>query len=89
VRDGKDVRSRIGILSTINLIPLLVGTRTMSDLLGITLRSQLLMHRWIGIVATSQAVWHAVWCIINHAGLTWNATTICGVVVSRLDFPRA
>jgi hypothetical protein len=79
---GTELSSRAGTLATINLIPLLVGTRlsTVAELLALPLRTIAIAHRWIGFVFVLEAILHTI-LILGRGDVTWDALTICGVVV--------
>jgi len=77
-----DVGTRAGTMSVINLIPLLCGPRLsmMTEMLGISLRSSLGSHRWIGRTAIAQALLHLVIYLTGNQ-FGWTSTSISGVVV--------
>jgi hypothetical protein len=58
----KDWSSRAGMVSMMNLVPLLTGTRfsLAADALGVSLRRQASLHKWLGLIATCEAVAHTV-----------------------------
>ena len=80
------IGSRVDILSTINLIPLLTGTRLSltADTLGISLRSHISLHRWIGIISTIQAVIHVLF-LGDRNFREWDLFKISGAVVSMVS----
>ena len=80
-RARRDVGARSGILSVINLAPLLVGTQlsTVADLLGMSLRSQLVMHRWIGAMTLLLGGIHVG---LSIQDFKWNVPSILGMIVS-------
>ena len=77
-----ELGSRAGILATINLVPLLVGTRlsTVADLLGLQLRKIASAHRWIGLVVVSEAIIHTI-LTLDWKKVTWDASKTCGIIV--------
>ena len=79
----KDLMARSGRLSAINLVPLMVGTNlnATADLLGMSLRRQLAMHRWVGVMTLLLGMLHFAFTI--HAW-KWTLVSIWGVAVSKL-----
>ena len=80
---GDDVSARAATMSVINLIPLLCGPRLilMTELLGVSLRTHLGVHKWFGLTAVAHVVLHAILSAIHHMPFQWTATNLSGVVV--------
>jgi Ferric reductase like transmembrane component len=81
-----DISSRAAILSTINMIPLLVGSRLsmVARFLGLANRTYLLLHRWVGLLSAVQGVVHTILAVSNRATFQWNSSSLYGFIVSRL-----
>jgi hypothetical protein len=83
-RSKSDISSRSATMSVINVIPLLCGPRlsmTMK-LLGITLRTQHLSHRWFGSTAAIEALLHSILSLqLQSASFQWTKVDLSGVVV--------
>jgi len=65
----------------INLIPLLTGTRfsLAADTLGFSLRTQASLHKWLGLIATCEAIIHSV---ASFLPLAWDRAQVWGTIVS-------
>jgi hypothetical protein len=81
-----EVSSRAAILSTINMVPLMVGSRlsVAADLLGVANGSFTMLHRWIGLVSTVQGVTHTVLSVSDRAHFQWNSSNLFGFIVSQV-----
>ena len=77
----KEWSSRSGALAMINLIPLLTGTRfsLAADTLGFSLRTQASLHKWLGLIATCEAIIHSV---ASFLPLAWDRAQVWGTIVS-------
>jgi hypothetical protein len=64
-----------------NIIPLLCGPRLslVTRLLGVTLRTSVGSHRWIGRIAVGQVLLHT---IMSLGSFSWTTRNLFGVVVS-------
>jgi hypothetical protein len=84
VKSTTDAATRSGVLSVINLVPLFAGSRLglLADLLGVSLRSQLLLHRYMGMLATVQGILHSAVAIFGPTRGPWDGFRIFGAVVS-------
>ena len=80
------VTARAGILSIINMIPLLVGPRLamVADLVGISIRTNLRIHEWIGRMAILQGMIHTILPFVGHRPFRWDSIRSSGVVVRPL-----
>jgi hypothetical protein len=76
--------SRAAFLSITNLVPLFAGSQLSlaADALGISLRTQIRMHTWMGLMSSVQAVLHAVLSVIHSSIDRWDEFTISGITVS-------
>ena len=83
VENRAHVGARSGILATINMTPLLTGTRLsgIADILGISLRTQATIHRWVGCVTVVTSVIHVVITMLE-VKLSWSMLEVCGTIVS-------
>jgi hypothetical protein len=79
-----EVSTRAAIMSAINLIPLLCGPRLilMTELIGISLRSHLGFHKWLGRTSIIQALLHTVLSVVNNRPFQWTTGNTYGVIVS-------
>lgn len=76
--------SRVAFLSTINLVPLFAGSQLSlaADTLGVSLRTQIRMHTWMGLMSSVQAVLHSVLSVTHRSFDGWDEFTISGITVS-------
>jgi hypothetical protein len=83
VKSTTEAATRSGVLSVINLIPLFAGSRLglVADLLGVSLRTQLLMHRFIGVLATVQGILHSTLVVVGPLHGPWDDVRTFGTVV--------
>jgi hypothetical protein len=84
VKSTTEAATRSGVLSVINLLPLFAGSQLslVADLLGISLRSQLLLHRCVGMLATGQAILHSTVAIFGPLQGPWENFRTFGAMVS-------
>ena len=84
-KDHAEVAARSGILATINLVPLLVGTQLsdVAEFLGVTLHIPKIIHRWISCMTLLEGGIHIV-INVRAARLKWSTLEICGTIVSQL-----
>ena len=84
VKDYAEAAARSGILATINLVPLLVGTQLsdVADFLGLTLRIPKIIHRWISCITLLEGAIHIVISTIT-AGWKSSSREISGIIVSQ------
>ena len=89
--NSQELSSRAGVLTTIHLIPLLLGTRlnAASDLLGLSLRTMTIFHRWLGAMCASEAVIHTT-ISLRTFPKRWDQSSIFGATVrdSGLEWDR-
>lgn len=81
----QQIASRSGVLASINLIPLLLGTRfsAAADILGLSLRDWSRIHSTVSVVSIIQSAVH----VALNAGLDklqWTTNQIFGVVVGHV-----
>ena len=83
--NSQELSSRAGVLATIHLIPLLLGTRlsAASDFLGLSLRTMTIFHRWLGAMCASEAVIHTT-IGLRTLPKRWNQSSIFGATVRYL-----
>jgi hypothetical protein len=79
-----ELAARSGILATINLIPLLVGTHLgdVAEFLGVTLRIAKIVHRWIGCMTLLEGAIHIL-LVALHARMKWTPLEKWGTIVSQ------
>lgn len=84
LKNHAEVAARSGILATINLVPLLVGTHLgdMADFLGVTLHMSKILHRWIGWVTLLEGAIHVLLVALN-VNIQWSPLQIWGIIVSQ------
>jgi len=78
-----DIGNRAATMSIINLVPLLCGPRLllMTEMLGISLRTSLGTHQWLGRTAIAEILLHTIISLTTIDSLKWTRTSISGVVV--------
>lgn len=83
VENRAQVGARSGIIATVNMISLLTGTRLsgVADILGVSLRTQATIHRWVGCMTVITSGVHIVISILE-VGLSWTMLQVCGTIVS-------
>jgi hypothetical protein len=83
VNDPAEIAARSGILATVNLVPLLLGTHLsdVASFLKVTLRTQTTIHRWLGGMTLLEGLIHIVVLAVTTK-LRWSALEICGTIVS-------
>lgn len=81
--------SRASTMSIINLIPLLCGPRLslVTKLVGISLRTSIGSHQWLGRTAIAQMFLHTVISLTGSTPFTWTASNLNGVVVCFASAP--
>ena len=79
-----DVSSKAAILSTINMIALLVGSQLtlVADFLGIAHPNFVLLHHWMGLLSTTQGIIHTFLAVPDRANFRWNPSSLFGFIVS-------
>jgi hypothetical protein len=84
VKSIAEATRRSGVLSVINLLPLFAGSwlGLVADLLGVSLRTQLLVHRCIGALATVQGILHSAVAIFGPLQGPWDDFRTFGTMVS-------
>lgn len=82
------IGTRAANISVVNLIPLLWGPRLslMAELLGISLRTSIGAHQWLGRMVAAQLVVHVVALIASSKSFTWTEMNIFGIVVTFLPY---
>jgi hypothetical protein len=82
VHSRSDVMLRLGLMSSVNMVPLFLGghTSTVADGLGIPLHVYYLAHHWIGRMFVVQALVHSGLAIYPREW-TWDRKSISGVAV--------
>jgi hypothetical protein len=81
------IGARAANISVVNLIPLLCGPRLslMAELLGISLRTGISAHQWLGRMVAAQVVVHVVALIASSKSFTWTEMNVFGIVVIYLS----
>lgn len=76
-----EIDSRAAMMSIMNLIPLLCGSRLslVTRLLGISLRSSISSHQWFGRTASAQMLVHMVVRLVRSDTFTWTTKNLTGV----------
>lgn len=76
------IEPRSATMSIINLIPLLCGSRLSlaTRLFGISFRTSVSSHQWLGRTAIAQMLVHTV-VMVRHNPFTWTTQNITGTVV--------
>ena len=77
-----EIDSRAAMMAIMNLIPLLCGSRLslVTKLLGISLRSSISTHQWLGRTAFAQILVHMVIRLGRVDTFTWTTKNLTGVV---------
>lgn len=83
VDSRSDIGTRAAIMSMINLIPLLCGPRLslMTEMLGITLRTSIGSHQWLGRTAVAEVLLHTIISLTGSQSFVWTGINASGVVV--------
>ena len=83
VESTAEAATRSGLLSVINLIPLFAGLwlGLVADLLGVSLRSQLLLHKYMGMITTIQGAFYSAVAIFGPPRGLWDRLYIFSAVV--------
>jgi len=84
VDSRSDIGTRAAIMSMINLIPLLCGPRLslMTEMLGITLRTSIGSHQWLGRTAVAEVLLHTIISLTGSQSFVWTGINASGVVAS-------
>ena len=79
------IESRSATMSIINLIPLLCGSRLSlaTRLFGISFRTSVNSHQWLGRTAIAQMLVHTV-VMARHSPFEWTTKNITGTVVGTV-----
>ena len=82
----KELSSRAGKLAILNMLPLLTGTRLAmsADLLGCSTRTQFVLHKWLSMTATFEALLHS---LLVFFPVSWVDSRVYGTVVCQV-FPH-
>ncbi|KAG9230484.1 putative ferric reductase transmembrane component 3 [Amylocarpus encephaloides] len=71
-----ELRGRTGVMTVVNMIPLIIFAGRNNPLIGIlqiSFDTYNLMHRWIGRMAVLEAAVHTLcWAIVKYAATGWN-----------------
>jgi hypothetical protein len=83
-----EIMQRAGLLSTVHLIPLALGSHMNSivSCCGFGYEAYCAIHRWIGRVAVIEGVIHAILAIVSRTPNLHSSTQIAALIVSL--FPR-
>jgi hypothetical protein len=83
VGSSAEIGTRAAIMSTINMIPLLCGPRLilMTELLGISRRAHIGLHKWLGLTVIWKVGLHTVRSIMNNQPFQWTEMNIYGIMV--------
>lgn len=84
VKSRSDIGTRAATMSVINLIPLLLGSSRglMTEIFGISLRSGVGSHQWIGRTAIAEILLHTLISLNDGQSFKWTRNNTSGVVVS-------
>ncbi|XMA13701.1 hypothetical protein WAI453_006492 [Rhynchosporium graminicola] len=84
VKSRSDMGTRAATMSIVNLIPLLCGPRLslMTEMLGITLRTSIGSHQWLGRTAIAEALLHTIISLTGSQSFVWSGINASGVVAS-------
>jgi hypothetical protein len=86
VQNTKDLMLRSGMMASVNMMPLFLGSRTsfLINGIGIPLHTYYLMHHWIGRIAILQGLLHAILAIFS--GNAISNYTVSGIIVSSITY---
>ncbi|KAH6704163.1 hypothetical protein BKA61DRAFT_560084 [Leptodontidium sp. MPI-SDFR-AT-0119] len=84
VESRSDIGARATTMSIINLIPLLCGPRLslMTEMLGISLRTSIRSHQWLGRTAVAEVLLHTIISLTGSQSFVWTGINASGVVAS-------
>jgi hypothetical protein len=86
VKDVSTLRRRSGLMSVINLIPLLLGSRMnlVASYCGISLGTYGRAHRWLGRVAIAEGLIHTAAAVSMQKPSLHNLTDIGGLTIGSI-----
>jgi hypothetical protein len=89
-KDVATLVGRLGVMSTINLVPLTLGEHMnfVANCCGVSLGAYSRMHEWIGLVAILEGLIHAVAAVLSQPFNPHTRFGIEALVVSRLCSAR-
>lgn len=85
IKNHSDLIIRLGTMTSINVIPLFLGSRTslVADFLGFSLHTYYLTHHWIGRVVIIQNLLHVGLGYVCVTPWTFDSSPISRISVSR------
>lgn len=85
-RNREEVARRCGILATINLALLVAGAHLdiAAAIQGVSLRSQIRVHRWLSSTTLIPATVHVLLVVIDRE-MAWTSAEVWGLTVSALS----
>ena len=82
--DRTEILQRTGLLSTVNLVPLALGSHMNSvvSCCGLGYEAYSAIHRWIGRVAVVEGVIHVILAVVSQTPDQHSSTQVAALVVS-------